>query len=364
MKDIWFGFLNVLVAMTAILFVCGTTGINLPLSFLTIGIGTAIFHICTKNKLAVLMGVSGSYVGGMALVGAEYGAAYVAGGVVISGILYLIAGALFKWKPQLYNKFPKYILNIAVFLIALNLLPIGASMITANVGVAAATVAIGFILYSNPKTTAWAFPGALVAGTGVSALTGNIVIASAPVALAFTAPAFNFAAFSLIGVVALAVIFESLGDSTNCANAQGIKLDGKDYSNILIGNGLASTVSGALGGLPLTTYSENVGFIYLTGYKRPNAQLVASAIFIAMAFIPGITTLFSVIPGFVYGAMLLFLFAVIGANAVKSIEMKESKNQLVFTAMLATFFICPPAVFSPIAASILVGGITHFCIRE
>lgn len=363
LKDLWYGLLHVLVALTAVLFVCGTTGINLPLSFLTIGIGTLIFHLCTKNKLAVLMGVSGSYVGGMALVGATYGPAYVAGGVVISGVIYLLAGLLFKWKPQLYDSFPKYILNIAVFLIALNLLPIGASMIAGNVGIAVLTVAIGFILYANQKTSAWAFPGALVGGTAISALTGNVAIAAEATALAFTVPAFNVAAFSLIGVIAFAVIFESLGDSTNCANAQGIELDGKDYGNILLGNGLASTVSGALGGLPLTSYSENVGFIYLTGYKRPNAQLFAAIIFIIMAFVPFSAVVFSIIPGFVYGAMLLFLFAIIGVNAVKNIELKEEKNILVFTSMLATFFICPAEVFSPIAAAILVGGIVH-CLKR
>ncbi len=364
LQDLWYGLLHVLVALSAILFVCGITGINLPLSFLTIGIGTLIFHFCTKNKLAVLMGVSASYIGGMAIVGATYGPAYVAGGVVVSGLVYLLAGTLFKWKPQLYDAFPKYILNIAVFLIALNLLPIGASMITENIMVAALTVLIGFMLYSNKNTSSWAFPGALMAGTAISAITGNIATMEQGAALTFTAPAFNMASFSLIGVVAIAVVFESLGDSTNCANAQGIKLDGKDYGNILIGNGLASAVSGTLGGLPLTSYSENVGFIYLTGYKRPNAQLVSSLIFIGMAFVPGIATIFSIIPGFVYGAMLLFLFAMIGANSVKNISLAREKDMLVFVAMLTTFFICPADLYSPIAAAILVGAIVHIFKRE
>lgn len=359
-KDCWYGLLHVLVALSAILFVCGTTGINLPLSFLTIGIGTLIFHLFTKNKLAVLMGVSGSYIGGMAIVGAEYGAAYVAGGVVLAGLIYLLAGLVIKSKPQLYDKFPKYILNTAVLLIALNLLPIGAGMVGGNVVIAAITVAVGFVLFASKRFAAWAFPGALVTGTVLAGLTQNISVATEVTKLAFTTPAFNLASFTLIGVVALAVVFESLGDSANCANAQGIELDGSDFGGILLGNGTASVVSGALGGLPLTSYSENVGFIYLTNYKRPNAQIVASIIFIIMAFVPGIATIFSIIPGFVYGAMLLFLFAIIGSNAVKNIGGDlEGNKMLVFTIMLATFFICPSSLFSPIAAAIIVGGIVH-----
>lgn len=364
-KDLWYGFLHVMVALSAILFVCGTTGINLPLSFLTIGIGTLVFHLFTKNKLAVLMGVSGSFIGGMAIVGAEYGASYVAGGVVMCGIIYLIAGLVIRKFPGLYDKFPKYILNSAVFLIALNLMPIGASMITANVFIAGFTVLVGFILYSKDKTAAWAFPGALLAGTILSMATYAMPEAGMDASqLAFVFPTFNLAAFSLIGVVAFAVVFESLGDSKNCANAQGIELEGKDFGNVLLGNGAASTISGCLGGLPLTTYSENVGFIYLTGYKRPTAQIVSSLIFILMAFVPGISNILTFIPSFVYGAMLLFLFALIGANSIKNMNLQNENQVKVLIAMLSAFFITPADVFSPIASAILVGLVAHYLVNK
>lgn len=360
MKDIWYGCLHVLVAMSSILFVCGATGINLPLSFLTVGVGTLIFHAFTKNKLAVLMGVSGSFIGGMAIVSAEYGPSYVAGGVVIAGVIYLILGFLIRWKPNIYNKFPKYILNVAVLLIALNLLPIGATMAGDNIWIAIATITVGFLVYAKggKKFSAWAFPIALLTGTVLSAATGNLAITNEVQKLAFTKPEFNLASFSLIGVIALAVAFEALGDTQNCANAQNIKLEGKDFGNALLGNGAASTLSGCIGGLPMTTFSENVGFIYLTGYKRPEAQIISSLIFILMAFIPGIGMLISWIPSYVYGAMLLFLFAVIGTNSIKSLFLNKQKGQ-VMMAMLTAFYLIPADVFSPIAGAILVGVLAH-----
>lgn len=363
-KDLWYGLLHVMVALSSILFVCATTGINLPLTFLTIGVGTLIFHLFTKNRLAVIMGVSGSFIGGMAVVGATYGASYVAGGVVIAGLVYLVAGFVIRKYPSLYDKFPKYILNSAVFLIALNLLPIGASMIEGNVVIAALTILVAFILFNSKRFGAWAFPGALIAGTLLSAITGNIGVIEQTQKLAFLTPQFNFASFTLIGIVALAVVFESLGDSKNCANAQGIELEGKDFGDILLGNGAASVVSGCLGGLPLTTYSENVGFIYLTGYKRPVAQICAAIIFIIMAFVPGVSVLMTVVPGFVYGSMLLFLFALIGANSIKSMSLQTDEQVKVIIAMLTTFFVCPSSVFSPIAAAILVGVIVHYILKE
>ncbi len=361
-KDVWFGALHVLVAMSSILFVCGMTGINLPLSFLTVGIGTLVFHLLTNNKLAVLMGVSGSFIGGMTLVAAEYGPQYVAGGVVISGAIYLIVGFIIKSNPALYNKFPKYILNAAVLLIALNLMPIGASMASGNVAIAAITILVGFCLFiKGGKIGSFAFPAALIVGTLLSVVTGNLQATAEIQKLTFISPEFNLASFTLIGVVGLAVVFESLGDSQNCANAQGIELDGNDFSNVLIGNGLASTVSGTLGGLPLTTYSENVGFIYLTGYKRPMAQICSAILFILMAFVPGIGVLISYIPGYVYGAMLLFLFSLIGINSIKSLFLNKEKGQVVM-AMLIAFFLTPASLFSPIAGAVIVGVFAHIMI--
>lgn len=363
-KDIWYGLLHVLVSLSAILFVCGATGINLPLSFLTIGIGTLIFHLCTKNKLAVLLGVSGSFIGGMTLVAATYGPAYVAGGVVLSGLIYIVAGFIIRKNPKLYDKFPKYILNSAVLLIALNLLPIGASMASANVFVAIITILIGFVLFTSKKLNSWTFPGALAIGTLFSIIFQGFRPVATATTIAFTSPAINLASFTLIGIVALAVVFESLGDSKNCANAQGIELDGKDFGNILVGNGIASSISGLLGGLPLTTYSENVGFIYLTGYKRPTAQIFSSIIFIIMAFVPGVGNLLLWIPPYVYGAMLLFLFSLIGANAIKTMEFTSENNFKVILLMLALFFVCPSSLFSPIAAAILGGFVAHIILEK
>lgn len=364
-KDLWYGLLHVMVALSAILFVCGATGINLPLSFLTIGIGTLVFHLFTKNKLAVLMGVSGSFIGGMVLVASQYGPSYVAGGVVIAGLIYILAGILIGKKPEIYNKFPKYILNSAVFLIALNLLPIGANMASSNITIAIATVGFGFLVFCSKKFSQWTFPLSLLFGTVLSVITQGIpTITTGLGKIVFTMPEFNIASFALIGIVALAVVFEGLGDSKNCANAQEIELDGKDFSNILLGNGTASTISGLMGGLPLTTYSENIGFIYLTGYKRPMAQIVASIIFIIMAFIPGISAFLTIIPPYVYGAMLLFLFSLIGANSLINMDLKDDKQIKVMISMLTTFFICPASVFSPIAAAILVGFIIHIILNR
>ncbi len=359
MKNLYYGFLHVIVALTSILFVCGVTGFNIPLAFLTIGIGTIVFHLITKNKLAVLMGVSGSYVGGLAIVSSTYGVEYAAGGVVLAGIMYVVVGLLAMKYPKVLSAFPMYILNMAVLLIALNLMPIGGSMVAGHFVVATVTVFAAMTAFVSKRFNAFAMPIGLVVGTIAAFLVEGASFTSGTIeAISFTMPAFNLASLTLIGVVALAIVFESMGDIMNCANAQGIKIDEQDIAKGVVGNGVASVISGSLGGLPLTSYSENVGFILMSGWKNPNAQICAAVIFIVMAFVPGIAGLFTIIPGYVFGALLVFLFALIGGNAIKNISADSDGN--VVLAMLVTFFIVPAELFSPIGAAIIVGALLHF----
>ena len=107
----------------------------------------------------------------------------------------------------------------------------------------------------------------------ISQVTGNLGTFTDFGTVSLVFPKFNFEAFALIGVV-LAVAFETMGDITNCGMAQGIETDEHDLADALVAKFAASIVSGAIGGVPLTSYSENVGLIYATKYTNPWAQVV------------------------------------------------------------------------------------------
>lgn len=364
MKLFYNGVLHALIALTSILFVSGSVGLNVSLAFLAVGVGTLIFHLITKNKFAAIMGLSGSYVGGITLVASQYGTAYAAGGAVFAGLIYIIVG-LVAWKyPKIIGSFPKYVLNMAVLLIALNLLPIGASLVTGFEWQAIAIVAVALIAFVNKRLSGYALPIALIFGTVLSIFTGDIGTFEQFGNIAFTFPQFNFAAFSLIGAVAFAVAFETMGDITNCANAQGIEIDDKDLAKALVANGAASAISGGMGGVPLTSYSENVGLIYANKYVNPWAQVVTAAIFIVLAFVPQISGLVGMIPGHVFGAVLIFLFGMIGVSSLVKIGDSKDKNVNVIIAMMVTFYVVPASIFSPIASAIIVGTIFHFIQRR
>ena len=86
-------------------------GYGLPLSIQTTllfaGLGTLLFHVCTKMKVPAFLGSSFAYLGGFETVAkldaGKYAGmsgdeklAYALGGIVIAGLLYLVLALLFK----------------------------------------------------------------------------------------------------------------------------------------------------------------------------------------------------------------------------------------------------------------------------
>lgn len=364
MKLFFYGVLHTLISLTCILFVAGSTGLNVSLAFLTVGLGTLVFHLLTKNKFAAIMGLSGSYIGGLVLVGSQYGVEYAAGGSVLAGIIYVLVGLLAKKYPKIIGSFPKYVLNTAVLLIALNLLPVGVNLIAGHEIAAIIIIAVALVSYVNKKLNAYTLPIALIFGVLLATVTGNLGTFTDFGTVSLVFPKFNFEAFALIGVVAIAVAFETMGDITNCSMAQGIETDEHDLADALVANGAASVVSGAIGGVPLTSYSENVGLIYATKYTNPWAQVVTALIYIVLAFVPAVSGVVGMIPSYVFGAVLIFLFGMIGISSVCKIGESNDKNPNTMIAMLVTFYATPSTLFSPIAAAIIVGMIFHYITRE
>lgn len=365
--DIYYGFLHLLVAFTSIVFVCQVTGFNIPLAFLSVGIGTILFHIVTKNKLASIMGVSGSYIGGMIAVNEQFGLEYVVGGVVISAVIYMIFGVLLmKWQDKVMKLFPNYILNMAVFFIALTLIPIGLSMAKGDMFIALA--AIFFVIISNnfKFTKIFAMPLGLIIATILSIVARGLIHNEIATSIEFTIPMFNMQSITLIGVVALAVVFEALGDTKNTGNAQGIDAFKEvGIGKILFGNGLSSLTAGCMGSLPLTTYSENVGFLYMSKYTRPNAQLWTALFYIALAFVPSLVFFIGYIPMAALGGLLLYLFSLIGINTLNELHVGNDKESTVCVVMLIMFFAAPyiSASISPIAIAMITGLILNILIK-
>lgn len=119
--------------------------------------------------------------------------------------------------------------------------------------------------------------------------------------------------------VAFVTICEHVGDHENLGNIIGRDLlNGEPgMKNTLLGDGIATAVSGALCGAANTTYGENVAVIGTTKIASVNVVLLAALMAIGFGFITPLTALLSTIPKCVTGGVSLLLYGFIASSGVK-----------------------------------------------
>ena len=124
-------------------------------------------------------------------------------------------------------------------------------------------------------------------------------------------------------------------------------------------DGLGSAVAALFGGVPLISYDQNVGAISLTGVGSRFVVAAAGGILVLMALVPKIGALVAIIPPFVLGGTLIFMFAMIAAVGVGILadSMKNQRDLLVLAASLGLAMavdFAPPALFDALAPSVRI----------
>lgn len=377
-NDLFYGVLHALIAFTSIVVVSSILGFPLTNSFLFAGIGTLVFKLITKNKIPMVLGISGSFIGSMLVVDKQYGREFVLGGVIASGVIFVILGLLmFKFQDKILKYIDKWILNVAVILISLNLLPIGRDMVGANTDVAFITILI--LVFCNYKGNKYikmlSVPISIMIGTLFVAITTGLdfSVLNQNLSFEFVTPKFNLSAILTIGLVSVGVLGEILGDTANTSS-----IVGKDFNKevgigrILIGNGLASIISGCGSSSPNTSYGENSSLLLISGYHKPNSQIYTALFFILISLFTPLLKVVMLIPSSVLGAIALYLYAMFCVNSIKELSLnidlaKDTKKFTITTLMIAVFFM-NITIFgvgiSSIATAILIGIGLNVLIKD
>jgi NCS2 family nucleobase:cation symporter-2 len=145
-----------------------------------------------------------------------------------------------------------------------------------------------------------------------------------------------------------------------------IHVDPREQANrvrgAVAGDGLGSTIAILFGGVPLISYDQNVGAISLTGVASRFVVAISGAILVIMAFFPKISAIIGLVPPFVLGGTLVFMFGMIAAVGIRIISeaMRSQRDLLVLApaiGLCAVVNFAPPAVFEifPPALRILAG---------
>ena len=147
-------------------------------------------------------------------------------------------------------------------------------------------------------------------------------------------------AAALFVPVSLVTICEHIGDHENMSGViQKNLLEEPGLSRTLIGDGVATAISGGLCGAANTTYGENVAVVGVSKVASTRVIAMACAIAIALGFLSPIMSVVQTIPGCICGGVSLVLYGFIASSGVKilmanKIDMGNTKSIFVASSIL------------------------------
>ena len=140
--------------------------------------------------------------------------------------------------------------------------------------------------------------------------------------------------------VSLVTICEHSGDNKNMSGLlQRDLLEEPGLSRTLIGDGVATAISGCLCGAANTTYGENVAVVGVTKIASTKVIFLACIFSMLLGFFSPVMALTQTIPACVTGGVSLILYGFIASSGVKmliheKVDMSKTKNIFVSSVIL------------------------------
>lgn len=370
-KDVILALQHLVAMFGATVLVPILTGFNPSVALFTAGVGTLLFHFVTGGVVPVFLGSSFAFIAVINIVKEANGGdlAYAQGGILVAGLLYVLASFLVKQvKYETIKKvLPAYVVGPMIMVIGLTLVPVALNMASGHLLLAGITLgtALSITLFAKGLTKQMSIILAVAVGYIVSLAMGEVATETITNAAllqipTFTLPKFSVAAVLTIAPVVFAVFMEHVGDITTNGQVVGqdfIKKPG--LNRTLLGDGLATAFAAMVGGPANTTYGENTGVLAITKNYSPRILRMAAVFAIILAFVGKLGGVLHSIPVPVMGGISLVLFsmiALIGVKTLKSgIESKEMKinAKSVITIFAVLFIGLAPTYLPASIASVL-----------
>ncbi len=342
------------------------SGYGLPLSIQTTllmaGLGTLLFHVCTKLKVPAFLGSSFAYLGGFEAVAqlsaGKYASmsgdeklAYALGGVVVAGALYLVLALLFKLvgAKKVMRYFPPIVTGPMIIMIGLNLA--GSAIGNAQTCWWLALVAIAVIIIANIWGKGMIKISPILLGVVVSyvvaLVAGKVDFSAVQTASIVGLQKFVIAKFDLTSIlvmapIAIAAMMEHIGDVSAISSTTGRNfIEDPGLHRTLLGDGLATSLAALFGGPANTTYGENTGVLALSRVYDPRVIRLAALYAIILSFSPKFDALVNSIPAAIVGGVSFILYGMISAVGVRNIvenkvDLTKSRNLIIAAVMFVS----------------------------
>ncbi|MDQ7094771.1 solute carrier family 23 protein [Desulfosporosinus sp. PR] len=330
-------------------------GLNPATALFCSGIGTIVFLLLTRSKVPAYLGSSFAFIASLTVfIKDQHNLSSAMAGVLSVGIAYLLIFCILrlfgtKWISKLI---PPVVAGSVVAIIGLSLTPTAVQMASANWIVAVFTLAVAALVSVYGKGFSKVIPVllAIVAGYILAYFMGLVDTAKiiASFKTPFVLPFKSFGTFHLdvtailtFAPLALITLIEDLGHMMILGNITHTDIiQDPGFDKVVLGNGLATGIASLFGGVPLTTYAENIGVLAITKvYSSLNLWIAAIAAIILSTFNP-LQALIMSIPTPVMGGVVILLFGMIGAAGLRTlieakVDFSSNKNLIIAAVIFA-----------------------------
>ena len=329
--------------------------------------------MCSKLKVPAFLGSSFAFLGGFYTVanldsgmyagmGANEKAAYACGGIVVAGVLYLVAALIFKLVGvnRVMRFLPPVVTGPIIICIGLSLASSAISNASTNwlLAIVALAVIIVFNIWGKGMFkiipilmgVVISYVFALILNAfGVTNPDGSAILNFSSISSSswIGIPQFQLCKFDITSIlvmapIAIATMMEHVGDmSAISATVEQNFIADPGLHRTLMGDGLATAFAGLVGGPANTTYGENTGVLELSKVYDPRVIRIAAGLAIVLSFIPKFSAVISTMPAAIIGGVSFMLYGMISAIGVRNVvenkvDLTKSRNLII----AGVIFVC------------------------
>ncbi len=287
--------------------------------------------------------------------------AAVTGGILVGGI---VQACLAPLVGRLRFALPPLVTGLIVTMIGLSLLKVGIQYAAGGVpaigtpeygslqnwGVALVVIVVTLSLkfFTKGMLSVSSILVGILAGYAVAYGLGMVSFDNVGRASAFAMPkvlpfGIEFTVAAVLGITLMAFIsaIETVGDVSGITKggadreATDVEIRGATYAD-----GLGTAFSSIFGGLPNTSFSQNVGLIAMTRVMSRHVATIGAVFLILCGFIPKIGAVISTIPIEVLGGGVILMFGMVVSSGMKMLTDVDwtSRNMVIFAISLSIGF--------------------------
>ena len=338
-------------------------GFDPNLAIFMSGIGTLLFFVFVGGRVPSYLGSSFAFIGLVILVsgyggqGPNVNMSIALGGIIACGAVYTLIGLLVAavgtgWIEKLM---PPVVTGAVVAVIGLNLAPIAVKGVIGNnfdAWMALLTILCvgGVAVFARGMAQRLLILIGLLLAYVIYAVLTNGMSLGKPIDFTsvanaawfgvphFVSPVFRADAMALLAPVAVILVAENLGHIKAVSAMTGQNLD-RYMGRAFIGDGVATMLSGSVGGTGVTTYAENIGVMAVTKIYSTLVFVVAAIIALVLGFSPKFGAVIQTIPGAVLGGVSIVVFGLIAVAGARiwvenKVDFSNNRNLVVAAVTL------------------------------